>query len=85
MVLIVRVDISGDLRFALIKAILLHKSEPLFIRSPMISTGLNLHVRGYQVECDEEDHKWFCIKASELIDSQPLYVYKIANNSSILF
>jgi len=51
------VDISGDLCFALIKTILLHDSEPLFICSPLINIGFNLHVRGYEVESNEKDNK----------------------------
>lgn len=82
--LIVGVDISGDLRFALIKLILLHENEPLFVCSPIINIGFNPHVRGYEVECDEKDNKWFCIKASELTDYQPLYVYKMANGEQYI-
>lgn len=81
--LIIGVDGSGDLRFARIEIILLHESKPLFICSPMINIGFNSHVRGYEVECDE-NNKWFCIKSSELIDYQPLHVYKMTNGEQYI-
>lgn len=78
-ILIVGVNTSGNLRFGIIQIILLHNGEPLFICSRLRNIGFNCHVRGYEVEYDEENNKWFCIKATELIDSQPLYVYQMAN------
>ncbi|XP_011858483.1 PREDICTED: uncharacterized protein LOC105556038 [Vollenhovia emeryi] len=77
--LITGTDSSGDLCFGLIKIILLHEGEPLFICSPLFNIGLNSHVKGYEVECDNENDKWFCIKGTELVDYQPLYMYQMAN------
>lgn len=78
-VLIIGVDSCGDLRFGRIKVILLHEGEPLFICSPIFNIGFNSHIRGYEIECNEDDNKWFCIKATELLDYNPLYTYKMAN------
>lgn len=82
--LIIGLDNSGGLRFGRIKIILLHESEPLFICSPIFNIGLNLHVRGYEIEYDDKDNNWFCIKVSELVDYEPLYIYQMANGEQYI-